>query len=144
MATLINREFSFTARGIVALAISYGAFSSEIFRAGIQSIEKGQIEAARALGLSWFQSFRLIILPQAIRRILPPLGNDFIAMLKESSLVGVLGVGEITQLGRKYASASFLFLQTYNTLAFLYLSMTLMLSMLVKYIERRLQTSVGD
>ncbi len=143
MATLINREFSFTARGIVALAISYGAFSSEIFRAGIQSIEKGQIEAARALGLSWFQSFRLIILPQAIRRILPPLGNDFIAMLKESSLVGVLGVGEITQLGRRYASASFLFAQTYNTLAFLYLSMTLMLSMLVKFIERRLRTSEG-
>jgi polar amino acid transport system permease protein len=143
MATLINREFSFTARGIVALAISYGAFSSEIFRAGIQSIEKGQIEAARALGLSWFQSFRLIILPQAIRRVLPPLGNDFIAMLKESSLVGVLGVGEITQLGRRYASASFLFAQTYNTLAFLYLSMTLMLSMLVKFIERRLRTSEG-
>lgn len=141
MATLINREFSFTARGIVALAISYGAFSSEIFRAGIQSIEKGQIEAARALGFSWFQSFRLIILPQAIRTILPPLGNDFIAMLKESSLVGVLGVGEITQLGRRYASASFLFAQTYNTLAFLYLSMTLILSMVVKYIERRLRTT---
>lgn len=137
LAMLSNRDVSFVIRGIVALAISYGAFSSEIFRAGIQSIEKGQIEAAKALGLSWFKVFRLVIFPQALRRILPPLGNDFIAMLKESSLVSVLGVGEITQLGRKYASASFLFPQTYNTVAFLYLCMTLVLSMGVKSIERR-------
>ena len=127
-------------RGIVALAFSYGAFSSEIFRAGIQSIEKGQREAALALGLTWFQSFRLIILPQALRRVLPPLGNDFIAMLKESSLLSAIGVGEITQLGKKYAAASFLFPQTYNTVAFLYLSMTLVLSMGVKYMESRLKT----
>ena len=141
LATLSSRDVSFVLRGIIALAISYGAFSSEIFRAGIQSIEKGQIEAAQALGLSWFKVFRLIIFPQAIRRILPPLGNDFIAMLKESSLVSVLGVGEITQLGRKYAAASFQFAQTYNTIAFLYLSITLILSMGVKFMERRLKVS---
>ena len=140
LMTLTNRDVNFMVRGIIALAVSYGAFSSEIFRAGIQSIEIGQIEAAKALGLSWFQQFRLIIFPQAIRRILPPLGNDFIAMLKESSLVSVLGVQEITQLGKKYAAASFLFPQTYNTVAFLYLSMTLLLSMGVRFMERRLRT----
>lgn len=142
LATLTNRDVSFTIRGIVALAFSYGAFSSEIFRAGIQSIGKGQVDAARSLGLNSFQSFRLVIFPQAVRRILPPLGNDFIAMLKESSLVSVIGVQEITQLGRKYAAASFKFAQTYNTLGFLYLSMTLVLSMGVKLMERRLRT--GD
>lgn len=142
LATLTNRDVSFTVRGIVALAFSYGAFSSEIFRAGIQSIGKGQVDAARSLGLNSFQSFRLVIFPQAVRRILPPLGNDFIAMLKESSLVSVIGVQEITQLGRKYAAASFKFTQTYNTLGFLYLSMTLALSMGVKLMERRFKT--GD
>jgi polar amino acid transport system permease protein len=135
------RNISFLTRGIIALAINYGAFSSEIFRAGIQSIEKGQIEASHALGLNWFRTMRLIILPQAIRRILPPLGNDFIAMLKESSLVSVLGVGEITQLGKKYSAASFLYPETYNTVAFLYLSMTLLLSMGVKFMEARLGKS---
>jgi polar amino acid transport system permease protein len=137
---LIDFRVALIYRGVVALAFSYGAFSSEIFRAGIQSIEPGQIEAAKALGLSWFQSFRLIILPQALRRVLPPLGNDFIAMLKESSLVSAIGVGEITQLGKKYAAASFLFPQTYNTVAFLYLSMTLVLSMGVRFMERRFRT----
>ncbi len=134
------RDISFIMRGIIALAISYGAFSSEIFRAGIQSIERGQVEAADSLGLTRFQSLRLIILPQAVRRVLPPLGNDFIAMLKESSLVSVIGVAEITQLGKKYAAASFVFPQTYYSLAFLYLSMTLVLSAGVKLMERRLKS----
>lgn len=140
LATLSIRDVNFITRGIIALAISYGAFSSEIFRAGIQSVSSGQIEAGQALGLTAFQSLRLIILPQAIRVVLPPLGNDFIAMLKESSLVSVLGVNEITHLGKKYAAASFRFPETYNTLAFLYLSMTLLLSMGVKAMERKLKT----
>jgi polar amino acid transport system permease protein len=138
---LITWKVDLIYRGIVALAFSYGAFSSEIFRAGIQSIEKGQREAAMALGLNGFQVFRFVILPQAFRRILPPLGNDFIAMLKESSLVSVLGVGEITQLGKKYAAASFLFPETYNTVAFLYLSMTLLLSLGVRSMERRFKSN---
>ncbi len=138
LSALNIRDINFVLRGIAALAISYGAFSSEIFRAGIQSIEKGQVEAASSLGLSRIQSLRLIILPQAIRRVLPPLGNDFIAMLKESSLVSVLGVSEITQLSRKHAAATFRFPETYYSLAFLYLSMTLLLSMGVKFMERRL------
>lgn len=140
LSTLDARNVDYVVRGIIALSIAYGAFSSEIFRAGIQSIERGQIEAAHALGLNWFRTMRLVILPQAIRRILPPLGNDFIAMLKESSLVSVIGVNEITQLGKKYAAASFLFPETYNTVAFLYLSMTLILSMGVKTMENRLKS----
>ena len=140
LTTLSTRSVSFMARGIIALAINYGAFSAEVFRAGIQSIEKGQLEASRALGLNWVKTMRLVVLPQAIRRILPPLGNDFISMLKESSLLSVIGVGEITQLGKKYAAASFLFPETYNTVAFLYLSITLILSMGVKFMEKRMQT----
>jgi polar amino acid transport system permease protein len=141
LSQLDTRNVDYVVRGIIALAINYGAFSSEIFRSGIESIEKGQLEASKALGLTWTQTMRLVVLPQAIRRILPPLGNDFISMLKESSLLSVLGVGEITQLGKKYASASFQYLETYNTVAFLYLSMTLILSMGVKYMEKRLKIS---
>jgi polar amino acid transport system permease protein len=142
LSNLSIRDINLVVRGIIALAINYGAFSAEIFRAGIQSIEKGQIEASRALGLTWYQSMRFVVLPQAFRRILPPLGNDFISMLKESSLVSILGVNEITQLGKKDASASFLYMETYTTLAFLYLSITLILSMGVKFMEKRLKT--GD
>jgi len=141
LTNLTNRQVSFVVRGVIALALNYGAFSSEIFRAGIQSIEKGQLEASRALGLNWLQTMRLVVLPQAFRRILPPLGNDFISMLKESSLVSVIGVEEITQLSKKYVAASFLYPETYNTLAFLYLSMTIILSIGVKYMEKRLKTS---
>ena len=140
LSTLHIKSVDFVARGILALAAAYGAFSSEIFRAGIQSIERGQIDAAKAIGLTRIQSLRLVILPQAVRRGLPPLGNDFIAMLKESSLVSVIGVGEITQLSKKYAAASFRFPETYYTLAFLYLSMTLLLSLGVRFMERRLKS----
>ena len=140
LISLTSRDVDFVIRGIIALAINYGAFSSEVFRAGIQSIEKGQLEASRALGLNWFRTMRLVVLPQAIRRILPPLGNDFISMMKESSLVSVLGVKEITLQGKQYAAASFLYPQTYNVVAFLYLSITLILSMGVKFMEKRLQT----
>jgi polar amino acid transport system permease protein len=133
-------EVSFEVRAIIALAISYGAFSAEIFRAGIESIGRGQMEAARSLGMSYFEAMRHIILPQAVRRVLPPLGNDFIAMLKDSSLVSALGVRDITQLGRLYAASSFQYLKTYNVVAFLYLCMTILLSLGVKAIERRLKT----
>jgi polar amino acid transport system permease protein len=133
-------EVSFEVRAIVALAISYGAFSAEIFRAGIESIGRGQMEAARSLGMKYFQAMRYIILPQAVRRVLPPLGNDFIAMLKESSLVSALGVQDITQLGKLYSASSFQYLKTYNMVAFLYLSMTILLSLAVKAMEVRLKT----
>lgn len=144
LAQLGNRraglDVSFEVRAIIALAISYGAFSAEVFRAGIESIGRGQMEAARSLGMSYVEAMRHIILPQAVRRVLPPLGNDFIAMLKESSLVSALGVQDITQLGRLYSASSFQYLQTYNMVAFMYLTMTILLSLLVKTMETRLKT----
>jgi len=109
-----------------------------VFRAGIQSIQRGQMEAARSLGMSYFQGMRYIILPQAIRRVLPPLGNDFIAMLKDSSLISVLAVRELTHLGKLNRSRTFRTFETWNTVAFLYLVLTLSLSLVVKYMERRM------
>jgi polar amino acid transport system permease protein len=141
---MIDFRVAQVTRGVIALAFSYGAFSSEIFRAGIQSIEKGQVEAGKAIGLTWFQSFRYVILPQALRRVLPPLGNDFIAMLKESSLLSVIGINEITLQSKQYAARSFLFLETYTTGAFLYLSMTLLLSMGVRLMERRMKSDIRN
>ncbi len=132
------RNVSFEARAIAALAFGYGAYEAEVFRAGIQSIERGQMEAARSLGMTYFQAMRYVILPQAIRRVLPPLGNDFIALLKDSSLATVLAVPELTQLGRIQRSSTFRVYEVFNTIAFLYLSMTVALSFGVKALERRL------
>jgi len=123
---------------VLGLAFGYGAFIAEIFRAGIQSISRGQMEAARSLGMSYPQGMRYVVLPQAVRVVLPPLGNDLIAMLKDSSLVSVLGVQDITQLGKVYSASTFRFFETYNVVAFLYLVMTLGLTMLVRWIERRM------
>lgn len=138
LARLRLRAIPDVTRVIIALVIGYSAFISEIFRAGIESIERGQMEAARSLGMTYRQAMQHIILPQAIRNVLPPLGNDFIAMLKDSSLVSVLGVGDITTRGRLYAASTFDFFKAYNVVAFLYLSMTLILSMVVRWIERRM------
>ena len=133
------RDLSLLWRAIIALTIGYSAFISEVFRAGIQSVDAGQVEAAKALGLSRFQRFRLIILPQAIRTILPPLGNDFIAMVKDSSLVSVLGVADVTQMGKVYASGSFRFFETYSVVAYIYLIMTVGLSLALRALERRMR-----
>lgn len=138
LATTDQQSVSFLTKVMVALAIAYGGFEAETFRAGIESIGRGQMEAARSLGMSYFQAMRYVILPQAIRRILPPLGNDFISMLKDSSLVSVLGVRDVTQEARLYAAASFRYPETYNTLAFVYLSMTILLSLILKAVENRM------
>jgi polar amino acid transport system permease protein len=133
------RSIEVELRAIIALAIGYGAYEAEIFRAGIQSIGRGQMEAARSLGMTYFQAMRFIILPQAIRRVLPPLGNDFISMLKDSSLATVLAVREITQLGRLRRASTFRVFETFNVVTFLYLSMTLVLSAGVRVLERKLR-----
>lgn len=125
-------------RAIVALAVIYGAFLAEIFRAGIESIPKGQMEAARSLGMTYAQAMRHIILPQAIRNISPALGNDFIAMLKDSSLVSVLAVRDLTQMARLYAGSTFRFRESYLVLTFFYLTMTIVLSLILRWYERRL------
>ena len=138
MVALTPRDIPTVYRAIAALAISYAAFLSEVFRAGLDSVDTGQREAARSLGMSQWQIMRFIVLPQAIRNILPALGNDFIAMLKESSLVSVVGVQAITRAGQTFAAATFTFFQAYNVVAVTYLVLTLALSMLVKLIEQYL------
>ena len=130
-----SRDFSLLWRAILALSIGYSAFIAEVFRAGIQAVDEGQIEAAEALGMGPWLRFRLIIFPQALRTILPPLGNDFIALIKDSSLVSVLGVADITQLGKVYAAGSFRFFETYNVVALLYLLMTVTLSLALRRFE---------
>jgi polar amino acid transport system permease protein len=137
---ITNQDISMNARAIIALAVTYGAYLAEIFRAGIQSISKGQMEAARSLGMGYGQAMRYVILPQAVRNVLPALGNDFVAMVKDSSLVSVLAVRDITQVARLYAGSTFRFRESYVTLAVLYLTMTVILSLLVQQLERRLRT----
>jgi len=122
---------------IVGLVVCYGAYMSEIYRAGIQSIPKGQMEAARSLGMTYFQAMRHIILPQAIRVILPPVGNEFIALLKDSSLVSVVAVADLTRRGREFMSTHFNPIEVWTMVALLYLVMTLFSARLVTFIERK-------
>jgi polar amino acid transport system permease protein len=123
--------------GAVPLALGYAAYLAVVYRAGFVSIERGQTEAARSLGMGHGQTMRYIVLPQAIRRVLPPLGNDFIAMLKDSSLLSAIGVGELTYWGKTKIGASANTFLGWNTVAFLYLILSLALSLLVRWIERR-------
>lgn len=132
LAGLRTRDVDNTSRAIVGLAISYSAFISEIFRAGIESIDYGQYDAGYSLGMTRTQVMRLIILPQAVRNILPPLANDFIALLKESSLVSIVGVQDITRQGGTYGAANFRFFESYTVIAATYLVLTLSLSIIVK------------
>lgn len=134
-----SRSFSFETRAVVALTLGYAAFIAEIFRAGIESVDRGQVEAAYALGLSRSQTMRKIVLPKAVRNVLPALANEFIAIIKDSSLVSVLGVQDITQIGKVYAASTFKFFETYNAVAFFYLCLTVSLSLLVRGLEKRLK-----
>ncbi|WP_187968739.1 amino acid ABC transporter permease [Aquibium microcysteis] len=136
---LMVRDLSLLWRAIIALTIAYSAFLAEIFRAGLQSVDIGQIEAAKALGLGRYRRFRHVVGPQAFRTILPPYGNDFVAMVKDSSLVSVLGVADITQMGKIYASGSFRFFETYSIVAYVYLILTVGLSLALRALERRLR-----
>ena len=140
LSPLSIRSISFVWRAIIALTLGYGAFLSEVFRAGIESIHAGQWEAAYALGLRRRQVMVRIVLPQAIRTVLPPLGNEFVAMIKDSALVSALGVQDVTQMGKVYAAGTFKFFETYNIVAFLYLFLTISLSMLVRLLEKRMKT----
>lgn len=134
-----TRDFSLLWRAIIALTIAYSAFIAEVFRAGLQAVDEGQIEAAKALGLSGWHRFRFVVFPQAFRMILPPLGNDFVAMVKDSSLVSVLGVADVTQLGKVTAAGNFRYFETYNLVALIYLTMTITLSLVLRRIEARLR-----
>ena len=136
---LRTRDFPLLWRAVMALALAYSAFLAEIFRAGLQAVDPGQTEAAKALGLSGWHRFRHIVFPQAFRLVLPPLGNDFVAMVKDSSLVSVLGVTDITQLGKVTAAGNFRYFETYNVVALIYLTMTISLSLVLRRIEARLR-----
>lgn len=122
---------------ILGLTFCYGAYMSEIYRAGIQSISKGQMEAARSLGMSYFEAMRYVIIPQAIRVIMPPVGNEFISLLKDSSLVSVVAVADLTRRGREFMAANFIPIQTWAMVALLYLVMTLVSARVVTWIERK-------
>ena len=142
LAPLISRligidTFSEAARAIVALAFASGAFMAEDFRAGIESIRPGQMEAAQSIGMSNFQAMRFVILPQAIRNVLPALGNDFIGLLKDSSLASLIAVKELTHLGRLNVGLTFDTFTTWNLVAILYLTMTLGLSAGTGVLERK-------
>ncbi|MFV1443290.1 MULTISPECIES: amino acid ABC transporter permease [unclassified Phaeobacter] len=134
-----TRNFPLLWRAIIALMIAYSAFISEVFRAGLQSVDAGQIEAAKALGLSRWHRFRFVVFPQAIRTILPPLGNDFVALVKDSSLVSVLGVADVTQLGKITAVGNFRYFETYNVVALIYLTLTIGLSLMLRRFEKHLR-----
>lgn len=140
-ADLVNMEsraITQAWRGGAALTLFYAAFIAEVFRAGIQSVPKGQIEAGRAVGLNGFQVMRTITLPQAVRNMLPALGNDLISLMKDTSLVSVLAVRELTQQARLYSGSSFRFRESFFVLVVLYVTLTLILSLLLRWYEQRI------
>lgn len=122
---------------VTACSINSGAYVSEIFRAGIQSIDKGQMEAGRSLGLTWAQTMRYIVMPQAFKAIIPPLGNEFIAMMKDTSLVSVIGFEELTRRGQLIIARTYGSFEIWTAVAIIYLIMTLSISQLVAFLERR-------
>ena len=122
---------------ISACGINSGAYVAEIFRAGIQSVDEGQMEAGRSLGMTWLQTMRYIIVPQAFKRVIPPLGNEFIAMLQDSSLVSVIGFEELTRRGQLIIAKTYGSFEIWMSVAVIYLVMTLTISRFVAYLERR-------
>lgn len=125
---------------VAACSINSGAYVSEIFPAGIQSVDKGQMEAGRSLGLSWMQTMRYVIMPQAFKHVIPPLGNEFISMTKETSLVSVIGFEELTRRGQLIIAKTYGSFEIWLTVAAIYLVMTLTIARLVSYLERRFAT----
>lgn len=123
--------------GVLALTLNAGAYISEIFRAGIQSIDRGQVEASRSLGMSFGQCMRHVVLPQAFRRMLPPLGNNAIALLKDSSLISAIGLAELAYAARTVAGAYSRYWEPYLTISLMYWSLTLLLAWGVRRLEAR-------
>ena len=122
---------------IVACSINSSAYIAEIFRGGILSIDKGQKEAGRSLGLNWYQTMRFVLIPQAFKRIIPPLGNEFIAMLKDSSLVSVIGFEELTRQGQLIIASTYGAMEIWTAVALIYLALTFPITRLVAYLEKR-------
>ena len=143
LSRVVGREVNFSefAAAIIGLGLGYGAYLAEVFRAGIESIHRGQMEAARSLGMNYGQAMRYVILPQAIRRVLPPLANDSVALLKDSSFVSVLSVADLTRQGRLYMSRTYRAFESWNMVAFSYLILTFILSGLARLVEKRMSAN---
>jgi glutamine transport system permease protein len=127
--------------GIAAISLNAGAYISEVFRAGIKSISKGQMEAARSLGMTYRQAMSHIVLPQAIKRVIPPLGNEFIAMLKDSSLVSVIGMEELVRKAQIIVTRSYRPTETWLEVGLVFLMMTIPFTRIVANLERRFKVS---
>jgi polar amino acid transport system permease protein len=126
--------------GIIAMSLNSASYVAEIFRAGIESIDRGQMEGARSLGMTQAQAMRYVILPQAFKRMIPPLGNEFIVLLKDSSLLSVVAVPELMYYGKAMGGQYFKVWEPYLSTAVIYLILTLVLSFLLNRLERRLKT----
>jgi polar amino acid transport system permease protein len=140
-ADLVNmesRSISQAIRGATALSLFYAAFIAEVFRAGIQSVPREQAEAGRSMGMQEGQIMRLVVLPQAVRNMLPALGNDLISLMKDTSLVSVLAVREVTQMARLYSGSTFRFRESFFILVVIYVVLTLILSLILRWYERRI------
>lgn len=136
-AAYLRQNYGALLAGVLALSVNAGAYITEIFRAGIQSIDRGQVEAARSLGLSYTQAMRYVILPQAVRRMLPPFGNEFITLLKDSSLVSAIAVPELAFAARTVAGRYSVYEEPYYTIALIYLIMTLGLTWIFSWLEKK-------
>ncbi|MCW5642854.1 MAG: amino acid ABC transporter permease [Rhodoferax sp.] len=141
LPVIIGLQLGVFATGVLSLAISDSAFEAEVFRAGIQSVPKGQVEAARSLGLGWSLTMRLVVMPQAIKVILPALGNQFVYVLKMSSLISVIGLQELTRRANELNVSEYRPLETYTLLVVEYLVLILFVSYLVRRMERRMATA---
>ena len=141
LPVVLGIELGVFAAGVVALALCDSAFEAEIFRAGIQSIDRGQHEASESIGLTWFDKMRYVILPQAIRRILPPLGNQFVYMLKTSSLVSIIGLTELTRKANELVVTEYRPLEIYTFLILEYLVLIVIVSFLFRKLEQRMSVS---
>ena len=137
ISALANYHSNAIFLAILGLVICYGAYMTEIFRAGIQSIHKGQMEAARSLGMTYMQAMRHVIVPQAIRVVLPPVGNEFIMLIKDTSLVSAVAVADLTRRGREYMGAHFNPIEVWTLVALLYLILTLLSARLISWLENR-------
>ncbi|QEY23325.1 amino acid ABC transporter permease [Neisseria animalis] len=136
-AVELRREYGAIIAGVLALAVNAGAYITEIFRAGIQSIDKGQLEAARSLGLSYPQAMRYVVLPQALRRMLPPLANEFITLLKDSSLLSTIAVAELLYVQKTISGRYSVYEEPLYTIALIYLLMTTCLGWFFSRLEKR-------
>jgi polar amino acid transport system permease protein len=123
--------------GVIAISICYSAYLAEIIRAGIGAVPRAQMESAQSLGMTGWQAMRYVVVPQANRMIIPPVANEFIAILKDSSLVSIIGLRELTRAGREYYSQFFIDFETWFVVGLIYLVMTLSLARLVSYLERK-------